>query len=134
MSKNIKKIGFLSLVLIVCFNFVMANAKEVKHPADILSQLTGKSIEEIKSEHNKGKSYGEIAKNYGVLDKFKDVKLSNRKERIDKLVIDGKISKEEAQQMYDQYKEYIEKWDGSGKLEGKCKGGRRNISPNREEK
>ncbi|MGL4771957.1 MAG: hypothetical protein ACRC2K_00180 [Clostridium sp.] len=134
MKNHLKKIGFFTVVLLICFNFKYANAISLQHPAGVLSELTGKTIEEIKKEHNSGKSYGEIAKSHGVLDKFKEQKISARKEKIDNLVKSGKISKEEGQQMYDQYKTYIEKWDGSGKVEDKCKGGKRNINPNREQR
>lgn len=132
MKKNLSKISTLVLVLLLSISIKGMATVEYKHPAQTLSELSGKTVREIKEEHNLGKSYGEIAKSYGVLDKFKLAKLNARKEKIEGLVRAGKISKEEGQKMYDDFKAYLDKWDGSGDLEKKFKVGRRNIHPNRE--
>lgn len=134
MKKNLIKISTLVLGLLLSFSIYGMATVEYKHPAETLSNLSGKTVKEIKEEHNLGKSYGEIAKAYGVLDEFKLAKLTVRKEKIDELVRAGKISKEEGQKMYDDFKAYLDKWDGSGSLEKKFKVGKRNVNPNREKK
>lgn len=133
MKKNFIKVSILVLVLLFSIS-ISSSAFDYKHPAETLSELSGKSVKEIKDEHNLGKSYGEIAKSYGVLNEFKAVKLSARKSKIDELVAEKKISKEEGDKMYNDFKAYLDKWDGSGNVEKKFKVGKRNLKHNREEK
>lgn len=83
--------------------------------AQTLSQLTNKSIETISDIKNKlDMTFGEIAKENGVLDQFKKVNLEQKEEILNEKVNQGIITKEEAENILNQIRENQENCDGSG--------------------
>lgn len=69
--KNNKLITFiLTIVLLISIAFPTLAYEET--PCEVISELTGKSIYEIRNEHfNEHKSYTEIADEYDVLESYK---------------------------------------------------------------
>lgn len=74
----------------------MATAAFAAYPSDIVSSLTGKSVDQVYSERQTGKTYGQIAQENGVFDQFKTEVLRNKKEILDQRVADGVLTKEQA--------------------------------------
>lgn len=67
-------------------------------PAEVLAQLTGKSVESVLEEkHETGKSYGTLAIESGQLEAFKELNLQNKKAQLDEQVSEGIKTKEEAE-------------------------------------
>lgn len=87
---------------------VVSFADEIATPADILSQLTGKSTQELYDERE-DKTFGDMAKEDGVYEQFQKEMLELKKERIQERVNDGTISQERAQEVISQ----MENCDGS---------------------
>lgn len=86
-----------------------------------LSKLTKKSVEEIIRE-KEDKTYGQVAKENGVLEEFKKYNLDKKKEILDQKVKDGTITQERAEEIYNTIKSNIENCDGTGQSKGTFKG------------
>lgn len=72
----------------------------LKSPAQIYSNLTGKTIEEaytLRSESDK--TYGELAKDAGVYEQFQAQNLEQKKAVIEERVQEGTITRERADEM-----------------------------------
>lgn len=66
-------------------------------PAEILAGLTGKPVETVIAERNeKEQTYGALASDYGVLDKFQSQMLEEKKEYLEQRVKDGTMTQERA--------------------------------------
>lgn len=77
-----------------------AYAAELKSPADIVSGLTGKTVEEVSVERASGKTYGTIANEAGKLDSYKQEMLAQKKAMLDQRVKDGNLTQEQANALY----------------------------------
>ncbi|MCX7884824.1 MAG: YckD family protein [Caloramator sp.] len=110
---NIKKIALGVLVAgVVSSTTVFAYA--ATRPVDIVSKLTGKSVETLYNERSQGKTYGTIAKETGKLEEFKAEMLKNKKEILDQKVKDGTLTKEKADEILNAIKNNMASCDGTG--------------------
>lgn len=116
--KNIKKLVLSVAVVSVLSTSVVFAAVATKTPADITSGLTGKTVEEVAKERTAGKTYGTIAKESGKLDEFKTENLKQKKVVLDQRVKDGKLTKAEADKIYNSIKNNQATCDGTGKMNG----------------
>ena len=74
--------------------------------AKILAELTGRDVESIKEEaRNNHKPIREIAKDAGVYDQFMAKHFELAKGHLDKAVADGKMTQEQADQMFQNMKD-----------------------------
>jgi hypothetical protein len=112
--KNIKKIISVVSVVGVIGMASAAYAAEIQSPSDIVSSITGKTIEEVQSERAEGKTYGTIASESGVLDEFKTEILEQKKLILDERVADGNLTQEEADEIYTKLQENQLTCDGTG--------------------
>lgn len=70
-------------------------------PAEIVSNITGKSLEEVTEERFKsGKTYGELANDEGLWEDYKNEMLESKKAFLDEKVADGTLTQEEASEYY----------------------------------
>lgn len=101
--KNLKK-----LVAVVAVVGILGAAgaayAAAKTPADIVSGLTGKSVEDVTKERVAGKPYGTIANDAGKLDEFKTQMLEERKAVLDQRVKDGTLTQKQADEIYNAMK------------------------------
>lgn len=111
---KLKKVIAITLAVGVISAMGIAYAVTTKTPADITASLTGKSIEEVTTEHNEGKTYGTIANDAGKLDEFKTQMLEQKKAILDQQVKDGKLTQEQADTIYNNIKNNQATCDGSG--------------------
>lgn len=112
--KNLKIILAIAVAAAVLTMTGAAFAADFKTPLEIVSQLTGKSAESLNTERAEGKTYGAIAKENGKLDEFKKEMQEQKKAILDQRVADGKLTREEADKIYNMLKENMETCDGSG--------------------
>ncbi|GAB6178724.1 hypothetical protein JCM14036_00430 [Desulfotomaculum defluvii] len=112
--KSLKK-----LVVVVSMASILgvtgaAFAATAMAPAEIVAQLTGKSIADVNQERSGGNTYGTIAKEAGVLEEFKAQSLEQKKVVLDQRVEDGQLTQEQADEIYNNIKNNQATCDGSG--------------------
>lgn len=117
--KNLKKIIAAAAVIGMLGASGTAYAATVKTPAEIASELTGKTVEDLYKEHASGKTYGTIAGEAGKLEEFKAQMLEQKKAVLDQRVKDGQITQEQADEIYDAIKSKQANCDGSNAAIGK---------------
>ncbi len=112
--KNIKRL--MAVVVSVCVVSAagIVYAAEIKAPADIAAEVTGKSVTDITNERAEGKTFGAIADEAGKLDEFKTQMLEQKKALLDQKVKDGIITQQQADEMYNDIKNNQTICDGTG--------------------
>lgn len=102
--KNLKK--FIAVIAAVGVMGVAgaAFAATIKTPAEIVSDLTGKTVEDLYAERSDGKTFGAIAAEAGKLDEFKTQMLEQKKAVLDQRVAEGSLTQEQADQIYNNIK------------------------------
>jgi len=109
---KMKKIA-LGLLIVGALS-TTALAYAATRPVDIVSKLTGKTVETLYKERAQGKTYGTIAKEAGRLEEFKNEMLKNKKEILDQRVKEGRITQEQADEIYNSIKNNMANCDGTG--------------------
>jgi len=89
-------------------------AATAQTPAQIVFELTGKTVEELYIEHQAGSAYGEIASEAGFLDEFKELSLIAKKAILVERVAAGTLTQEEADAYYATLVENYLTCDGTG--------------------
>lgn len=111
--KNLKKLVALVAIVGILGTVGATFAATTKTPAEIVSGLTGKSVEDITKDRVTGKTYGTIANDAGKLDQFKTQMLEQRKALLDQRVKDGTITQERADAIYNAMKSNQALCDGT---------------------
>ena len=114
--KNIKKIVMSLVVVSVLSTSVVFGVVAAKSPADIVSGLTGKSVEEVTKERADGKTYGTIATEAGKLEEFKTEMLKQKKELLDQRVKEGALTQSQADEIYNSMLTNQETCDGTSSV------------------
>lgn len=91
-----------------------AYAATAKAPAEITTELTGKTVGELYSERSTGKTYGTIANEAGKLAEFKTQMLEQKKIILDHRVNDGRLTQEQADNIYNTMQSHQATCDGTG--------------------
>lgn len=103
---KIKKIIAVVIAVGVISAFsIAAFAVSALTPAEIISNLTGKTAAQVSELREQGKTYGTIASDAGKLDEFKDQMLEQKKAVLDQRVADGKLTQQQADTIYNNIKE-----------------------------
>lgn len=97
-------------------------ASSAKTPAEIVSGLTGTSVQDLYQERQSGKTYGAIARDAGKLDEFKAEMLEQRKAVLDQQVAEGKITQQRADEIYNTIKSNQAICDANGNGIGRANG------------
>jgi hypothetical protein len=110
---------FMKVTVIIAVIFALGTtgtvfAASTKSPAEIVSELTGKTTDEVNSERVAGKTYGTIANDAGKLEEFKTQVLVQKRAYLDQRVKDGTLSQERADAIYDAIEEAQSLCDGTG--------------------
>ena len=115
---KMKKIRILVIALAITAILGTAGiafaAASGKTPAEILSSLTGKTVEQLFTERGQGKTFGALAQQYGKLDQFKAQVLGEKKAILDTRVKDGKLTQQQADDAYKAMKDNQADCDGTG--------------------
>lgn len=111
--KNFKRIAVAATVIGAIGVSGIAYAATAKTPADIVSGLTGSTVQELYTERTSGKTYGTIAKEAGKLDEFKTQMLEQKKAVLDQRVADGKLTQQQADEIFNAIKTNQASCDGT---------------------
>lgn len=90
-----------------------AFAATLTTPAEITSQLTGRTIAELTQERATGKTYGTIASEAGKLDEFKSQMLEQKKTILEQRVAEGRLTQQRADEIYSAMKNNQAACDGT---------------------
>ncbi|NTW05938.1 MAG: DUF2680 domain-containing protein [Peptococcaceae bacterium] len=102
--KGIKKLVVMATVIGVLGIAGAAYAATDLNPAQIVSGLTGKTVDQIYEERAAGKTLAAIAKDEGKLEEFKVSILEQKKKVLDQRVAAGSITQEQADKVYNSIK------------------------------
>lgn len=113
--KKFKKFAAVLVAVGILGTAAIAYAEvTAKTPAQIVSGLTGKTLEDVVNERADGKTYGTIAKDAGKLDEFKSQILEQKKAILDQRVKAGTLTQQQADQIYNNIKNNQASCDGTG--------------------
>lgn len=98
--KKFKKLFVIVLVVGILGATGVAYAATSQTPAEIVSGLTGKTVEEVYQERTDGKTFGAIADEADKLDEFQTLVLEQKKAVLDERVAAGTLTQEEADEIY----------------------------------
>lgn len=120
--KNLKKTAIVgAAVLALTVTSITAFAATFSTPAELLSGLTGKSVESVIDEKvAENKTYGALASDYGVLDEYKTQILEEKKAYIEERVEEGTMTRERADAIIANIEENNLTCDGTGYAGGGC--------------
>ncbi len=110
---NLKKLLGVFMAMAILGVSAVAYAAGTGTPADIVADLTGKSVESVVSQRSAGTSYGAIAAEAGVLSEFQEKMLALKKEVLQQRVESGRLTEAEAARYYEALKEKQANCDGT---------------------
>lgn len=111
--KKLAVIG--TMVLALAATSITAFAAAYDSPANVVSNLTGKTVESVIAEkRDTGKTYGAIAKEAGKLEEFKDEILEAKKAFLAEKVAAGTMTQEEADKIIAALEQNQATCDGTG--------------------
>lgn len=125
MTKLRKFVTLGTMVLVIGSTSIVALATSAFNtPAEVVAELSGKSIESIITEKAEtGKTCGTIAKESGKLEEFKSENLEKKKEILSKKVSAGTITQEKANEIIAALEKNQVNCDGTGSARiGKAQG------------
>lgn len=99
-----------------------AFAATANSPAEIVSGLTGKSVEALDTQRTAGTTYGTIAKDAGKLDEFQAQMLEQKKLILDQRVANKVLTQAQADEIYNDIKDNQAICDGTGLGNGAGRG------------
>lgn len=116
MKANIKRLFLTVLAFtLIISTVVVAGASSYDHPAEIVAELTNQKVEDVITErHDKGITYGTIAKNHGKLTEFQEKMLSLKESQLKDAVKAGTLTKEESEEILKAIKNHQAFCDGLG--------------------
>jgi hypothetical protein len=120
-----KKFILAGAILAVVGGSGAAYAATVASPAEILSDLTGKSTETLYEQRDEGTTFGALAIEEGVQEQFKERMLENKKEILQERVEEERLTQEEADAIYERMEQNQENCDGTA--QGACIGEARGL-------
>lgn len=115
--KNLKKLAVIgAVVLTVSVTSITAlAASSYNTPAEIVADLSGKSVEDVTTEKiETGDTYGALANEYGVLNAFKSQMLEQKKTYLDERVAAGTMTREQADAIIEAMETRQANCDGTG--------------------
>ncbi len=112
--KNMKKLAAIIAAMIILGSAGAVYAATVKTPAEIAAAVTGKTVDEVNAQRTAGETYGAIANEAGKLDEFKAQMLEQKKAVLDQRVKDGKLTQEQADEIYNAIKNNQANCNGTG--------------------
>lgn len=116
--KNMKKIIAGVVVAGLLGTAGVAYAAEAKTPAEIVSNLTGETVDRVVSQKSAGTTYGAQVQEAGKFEEFKAAMLEQRKAMLDELVKEGKLTQAEADERLKAMEENMANCDGTGSDRG----------------
>jgi len=103
-----KKFLFLTVVFMFAVSVVAFAAES---PAEVYSDISGKTIEEVYELRGDG-TFGELAEKNGLYEEFKERMLESKKEILDKMVDEGTLTREKADEYIAEMEAHVSSEDG----------------------
>jgi len=97
--KRFAKAAALAIAAVVLTTMGVALASEFKSPVEILSEISGKPVEDLQGKRMEGEPYGAIAEDYGKLEEFRQQMLEQKKAILEKRVEEGYLTREQADEI-----------------------------------
>lgn len=114
-----KTVFIITILAVMLVGATVAFAADViKTPAEIVSDLTEKPVEDVTEARANGETYGEQAADADKLDEFKVERLVQYKMALDEAVKDGRITQERADELYAAMEQRMEACLGTGEGAG----------------
>jgi hypothetical protein len=110
------------LVVMIAGATVAFAAAAPKTPAEIVSDLTGKSVEKATEARQSGQTYGNQAAEANKLVEFKDARLAQFKLALDEAVKEKRMTQTEADARYQSMESRTENCTGNGSGQGAANG------------
>jgi len=98
-------------------------AAAYKTPAEAVSGITGKTMDEVTAERKSGKSYGSMAAEAEKLSEFQQAVADIHEDRLNEKVADGTLTREQADEQLAAIRERQAACDGNGTGAGCGAGG-----------
>lgn len=112
---NLKKLVGSALVVVGVLGVgAAAYAATATTPAEIVAGLTGQTVEQVAELRATGVTYGTIAAEAEVLPEFQQEMLELKKEILDQRVKDGRLTQEQADEIYQAIKDNQAACNGTG--------------------
>lgn len=89
-------------------------AAAYKTPAEAVSGITGKTMDEVTAERKSGKTYGSMAADAGKLSEFQQAVADIHEDRLNEKVADGTLTQEQADAQLAAIRERQAACDGNG--------------------
>lgn len=110
-----KTIFFVTILAVVLLGSTAVFAAEnYKTPAEIVSALSGKTLDEVIGARQNGQTYGQQAADADKLEEFKAERLEQYKITLDEAVQAGRITQDEADELYAAMEDRMELCTGAG--------------------
>lgn len=116
--KRSKVLLATALVLVLLAGGGAVYAATASSPLEILSNVTGDSVDAIVESREDGETLGSIAAEKDVLEEFQKAMLENRKAVVQERVEEGVLTQEEADEYLAIMAERMETCDGTGVRQG----------------
>lgn len=94
----------------------------IKTPAEIVSDLTGKPLDDVTEAREKGQTYGEQAADVGKFEEFKAERLAQYKLALDEAEKEGRVTAAQADKSYASMEQRMKTCTGTGTGRGSCAG------------
>jgi len=112
-KKRIILMVSIATILVIGMSTAAFAAADYQTPAEIVAGLTGKTIDEVRADRQAGTSYGAQAVEVDKLDEFKTERLELCEQNLDQAVIDGKLTQDEADELFAKMTDRMENCDGT---------------------
>lgn len=112
----------VAAILVIALSTAAFAIAQGDTPAEIVANLTGKTVDEVNDLRGDGQSYGEQAKAAGKLEEFQEERLELTERNLDQAVLDKEMTQEEADALLERAQLRIQDCDGTGSGEGQGNG------------
>jgi hypothetical protein len=104
----------IAAVVVMSIGAVALAATPAKTPAEIVADLTGKTVDQVIEAREDGKTYGAQAAEADKLQEFKDERLAQYEIALDEAVQENRITQAEADELYETMESRMDSCTGNG--------------------
>ncbi len=120
--RNLKRWVITITAMSILGSVGIVYAATAQTPVEIISGLTGQTVEDLIEIRAEGKTYGTIADEAGRLEEFQGQILEQKKLILDQRVKEGRLSQEQADEIYESIQDRQAFCNGSGEGIGRQAG------------
>ena len=113
-----KMIAIVAAMVLLLVATVALAEVNWKTPAQIVSDITGKTVDQVQADRQAGQSYGTQAAAAGKLSQFQQERLAQCKQWLDEAVKSGQMTQAEADALYETMNTRMAACFGAGNANG----------------